>query len=40
VLAGAPDHRCSVLTAEERAANRTVMICCSGSTTDRLVLDL
>ena len=40
VLAGAPDHRCAVLTAEERAANRTVMICCAGSTTERLVLDL
>jgi vanillate O-demethylase ferredoxin subunit len=40
VLDGVPDHRCSVLSAHERASNRTVMICCSGSKTARLVLDL
>lgn len=40
VIEGIPDHRDSVLTPEERSANKTMMICCSGSTTDRLVLDL
>ena len=40
VLAGIPDHRDLVLTREEQAANDTMMICCSGSKTERLVLDL
>jgi vanillate O-demethylase ferredoxin subunit len=40
VLDGVPDHRDSVLTEAERAANRTMMICCSGCRGDRLVLDL
>jgi vanillate O-demethylase ferredoxin subunit len=40
VLEGVPDHRDLVLSKEERAANRTMMICCSGSKTDKLVLDL
>jgi tetrachlorobenzoquinone reductase len=40
VLEGVPDHRDSVLSAEEHAANRTMMICCSGSKGPRLVLDL
>jgi ferredoxin-NADP reductase len=40
VLAGIPDHRDSVLTAAERAANNTIIVCCSGSKTDELVLDL
>ncbi len=40
VLEGIPDHRDLVLSKEERAANRTMMICCSGSKTDKLVLDL
>jgi vanillate O-demethylase ferredoxin subunit len=40
VLHGTPDHRDSILTSAERAANRTMMICCSGSLTERLVLDL
>jgi vanillate O-demethylase ferredoxin subunit len=40
VLSGIPDHRDSVLTRGERAANRVMMICCSGSLTERLVLDL
>lgn len=39
VIAGLPDHRDSVLTAEERASNASMMICCSGSLTERLVLD-
>ena len=40
VLEGIPDHRDVVLTAQERASNRTMMICCSGSKSSRLVLDL
>jgi vanillate O-demethylase ferredoxin subunit len=40
VLEGIPDHRDMVLSAQERAGNRTMMICCSGSRTGRLVLDL
>jgi vanillate O-demethylase ferredoxin subunit len=40
VLEGIPDHRDVVLTAQERASNRTMMICCSGSKSGRLVLDL
>lgn len=40
VLDGIPDHRDLVLSAQERASNRTMMICCSGCKTERLVLDL
>jgi vanillate O-demethylase ferredoxin subunit len=40
VLDGVPDHRDVILTAEERAASRTMMICVSGAKTGRLVLDL
>jgi ferredoxin-NADP reductase len=40
VLDGTPDHRDSILSAEERARSQTMFICCSGSTTERLVLDL
>jgi ferredoxin-NADP reductase len=40
VLGGVPDHRDSVLTESERKSSKTMMICCSGSMTDRLVLDL
>jgi ferredoxin-NADP reductase len=40
VLEGVPDHRDSVLSAEERAANRCMMICVSRSSGPRLVLDL
>ena len=40
VLAGRPDHRDSVLTAKERAANNYMMICVSRALTPRLVLDL
>jgi ferredoxin-NADP reductase len=40
VLSGVPDHRDSVLTEAERAEGRKMMICCSGSKTDRLVLDI
>ena len=40
VLDGLPDHRDSVLTADERAANDCMLICVSRSCTARLVLDL
>ncbi|WP_323746994.1 PDR/VanB family oxidoreductase [Catenulispora pinisilvae] len=40
VLDGVPDHRDSVLTAAQRAAGDTMMICVSRARTDRLVLDL
>ncbi|WP_210538903.1 PDR/VanB family oxidoreductase [Pseudoxanthomonas spadix] len=40
VLEGTPDHRDDVLTEDERAANATMMICCSGCKGARLVLDL
>lgn len=40
VLEGIPDHRDAVLSAKERAANQTMMICCSGAKSYRLVLDL
>lgn len=40
VLDGVPDHRDLVLSADERAANDRMMICCSGAKTKRIVLDL
>jgi ferredoxin-NADP reductase len=40
VLAGTPDHRDSVLSDEERAGSRTMMLCVSRSRSSRLVLDL
>ncbi|MEV7085188.1 PDR/VanB family oxidoreductase [Streptomyces sp. NPDC093085] len=40
VLAGEPDHRDSVLGAEEKASGETMMICVSRSLSPRLVLDL
>jgi tetrachlorobenzoquinone reductase len=40
VISGVPDHRDSVLTKKEREANKTMMICCGGCRTGRLVLDL
>jgi ferredoxin-NADP reductase len=40
VLEGRPDHRDGILSAAERAANDTMMICCSGSLDAKLVLDL
>lgn len=40
VLAGRPEHRDSVLTEDEQAANDAMMICVSRSSTPRLVLDL
>ena len=40
VLDGVPDHRDLVLSDEERASNKAIMVCCSGAKTERLVLDL
>jgi vanillate O-demethylase ferredoxin subunit len=40
VLEGVPDHRDSVLTPDEQAANDRMMVCCSGSQSARLVLDI
>ena len=40
VLAGVPDHCDLLLSAAEKAANNSMMICCSGSLQDLLVLDL
>ena len=40
VIAGIPDHRDTILTESERKENATMMICCSGSKTPRLVLDI
>jgi tetrachlorobenzoquinone reductase len=40
VIAGVPDPRDLVLTEAERAAGRRILVCCSGSKSDTLVLDL
>ncbi|WP_313805623.1 PDR/VanB family oxidoreductase [Sphingobium sp.] len=40
VIDGTPDHRDMVLTDEEKRAGRTMMVCCSGAKSPRLVLDL
>ena len=40
VISGIPDHRDAVLSDLEHAANKSMMICCSGCKGDRLVLDL
>jgi vanillate O-demethylase ferredoxin subunit len=40
VIEGIPDHRDLFLSPEEKAANNTIMICCSGSKSGTLVLDL
>ncbi len=40
ILDGRADHRDAVLSEAERTAGQTMMICCSGALTPRLVLDL
>ncbi len=40
VISGLPDHRDSLLTEQERAANAVMMVCCSGALSERLVLAL
>jgi tetrachlorobenzoquinone reductase len=40
VIDGVPDHRDSVLSLSEKKSNQSMMICCSRSRSDALVLDL
>lgn len=40
VIEGIPDHRDSFLSDEEKADNDRIMVCCSGSKSPLLVLDL
>lgn len=40
VIDGVPDHRDDYLTDQEKQSNRAVMVCCSGSCSKTLVLDL
>ena len=40
VIEGVPDHRDLFLSQDEHAAGKTMMICCSGSKSPTLVLDL
>jgi vanillate O-demethylase ferredoxin subunit len=40
VIAGEPEHRDALLSEEERAASKTMMICVSRAKSSRLVLDL
>lgn len=40
VLSGTSDHRDMILSDDEKAANDTMMVCCSGSLGPTLVLDL
>ncbi len=40
VISGIPDHFDMVLSDAQRAANDRMMICCSGSLSPNLVLDL
>lgn len=40
VLQGVPEHRDLVLSAKERSSNEVMMICCSGSNSSLLVLDI
>jgi vanillate O-demethylase ferredoxin subunit len=40
VVEGTPDHRDSLLSAEERSSNQIMMICCSRSLSSSITLDL
>lgn len=40
VLSGVPDHRDTILSPREREENKSMFICCSGSKSARLVLDI
>ena len=40
VLSGTPDHRDFVLSDDERESGKVIMICCSGSHSPELELDL
>lgn len=39
VMSGMPDHRDSILSDREKQAGDTMLICCSGSKTEKLVID-
>jgi ferredoxin-NADP reductase len=40
IISGVPDHRDMVYTERQRKETKTMMICCSGAKSERLVLDL
>jgi vanillate O-demethylase ferredoxin subunit len=40
LLAGVPEHRGTVYPTEEHERRSTLLICCAGSRSERLVLDL
>lgn len=40
VLEGVPDHRDAILSEQEKIQSKSMMICCSGSKSETLVLDL
>lgn len=40
ILAGQADHRDALLSSAEQEANESMMICCSGARSEKLVLDL
>jgi len=40
IIAGIAEHHDSILSEEEQAENKRVMICCAGCKTERLVLDM
>ena len=40
VVSGVPDHRDTILSDMEKAENKTMMICCSGSQSIKLILDI
>lgn len=40
VISGEVDHRDNILTEKERLESKTIMVCCSGAKSARLVLDL
>lgn len=40
VIAGRPEHRDAVLSPQERASGKTLMVCCSRAAGERIVLDL
>jgi ferredoxin len=40
VLEGEPDHRDLVLTDADEASNKMMLVCCSRSKSERLVLDI
>jgi len=40
IISGTAEHHDSILSEEEQAENKRVMICCAGSKSERLVLDM